>query len=901
LEFINEYLALLEGASETADLERDLKKELALAAVATLRWMWETARTANEVTKAQLLSIAARRLLPIILKSYWLVPEVGRSVVEDVLGRIGMPDSSADEPYWLAQGLKPLIFLDASLVSQIYARIFGYRETSQESTHMGGIVLRLTSNKAQDYSMAYYALEREFPQFVAVSPIEATNALALALNAEVKYEHLDDLRTSYEDRPQFTFSYAGLEIIFVPDASEIWDHRIQEETSLKLLDWWLQHNAESIDKGELSVEAGADCFRALASHNPYAVTWKRLLEFAKHWPAPLKPFVLPLLYSSDILAAAETSVAAGDVIAAIYPQLGNSEKRAVEAAIMQTVTSPVSRIYKRPELVRNRLLGCIPQDDFVSQGARLVAEEQRQADRIPPNRPFISIGGGRAIQYTEEDWLKEKGVDLEQASNKEILEVKKPLALFEQRYLNEVPSTDEASKVLPSLRKAMDIVTRTATDDQLLDTLLTSAAGVAESILKISDLVEEEELVQVCRETLLRAAAVASPVSSEADEHFDRPMWGPTPQIEAAQGLMRYIWHFGLRDSTVLATLDSLSASRSPAVRFQVASQLLAFYKYSPESFWRLAERMMFAEQSTAVLNALLRTVGHGHVQGRESDKIVALYSARQRQGFPAQRTEDIIEVFSHVLVQLIVFSASNAPHELVSRLLADPLGQSVYFPQIALSTATYFSHGLAEHSGESLAARDRARSLALEVLSGVQNGFERLARTTLDLEERAPILKRLVSAIDSIVFRIYLASGANPALRRDDANLLNSTDVKKFFEEIRPILTFVTSAQPKHRYISPSTAQHLMELFNRFLEFDPVFIVDLAAQLCSANLFGYQFDPQAITEVTKLVETFLADHRQYLSASKVAANIGGILDLFIDASWPQATRILMSVDRSMA
>jgi hypothetical protein len=361
-----------------------------------------------------------------------------------------------------------------------------------------------------------------------------------------------------------------------------------------------------------------------------------------------------------------------------------------------------------------------------------------------------------------------------------------------------------------------------ATDDHLIDSLLTSAAGVAESILKISDLAEDEELVQVCRETLLRAAAVASPVSPEADEHFDHPMWGPTPQIEAAQGLMRYIWHFGLGDSTVLATVESLSTSRSPAVRFQVATQLIAFYKYSPESFWRLAEKMTFAEQSTAVLNALLRSVGHGHLQGREADKIIALYWARQRQGFPAQRTEDIIEVFSHVLVQLIVFSNSNSAHELVSHLLADPVAQSLYFPQIALSTATYLPHGLAEHSGGSRAIRGQARSLALEVLSGVQNGFEQLA-AALALGEGASILKRLVSAIDNIVFRIYLASGANPALRRDDANQVNSTDLETFFEEIRPILTFVTSTQSKPRYISPSTAQHLMELFNKFLEFDPV------------------------------------------------------------------------------
>lgn len=91
------------------------------------------------------------------------------------------------------------------------------------------------------------------------------------------------------------------------------------------------------------------------------------------------------------------------------------------------------------------------------------------------------------------------------------------------------------------------------------------------------------------------------------------------------------------------------------------------------------------------------------------------------------------------------------------------------------------------------------------------------------------------------------------------------------------------------------------MELFSQMLDFDPVGIVDAAAKLCTMNLFGYQFDQQAVSAMANFVEKFLADQKQYLSQPDVATKLGQILDLFIDAGWPEASRILTNLDRAMA
>jgi hypothetical protein len=60
---------------------------------------------------------------------------------------------------------------DPAFVASIYDTVFGHIETSEERTHMGGIVVPLTSTRRQDYDMCRYNLVKQFPGFLRAAPL----------------------------------------------------------------------------------------------------------------------------------------------------------------------------------------------------------------------------------------------------------------------------------------------------------------------------------------------------------------------------------------------------------------------------------------------------------------------------------------------------------------------------------------------------------------------------------------------------------------------------------------------------------------------------------------------------------------------------------------------------------
>jgi hypothetical protein len=895
-------LGLLAQSFEIEDLSLQRRQELVEAAVTTLRWMWRTAQSSNHSSKAQLLSIAASRVLPHIIKSYQAVPDLARQIVADVLQRIGSPEASSDEASWLCRNVRPIIYADPALAARIYQAIFAYRETSQEPTQFGGAVFALQSNRAQDYSLAYYSLETAFPTFFELAPAEATGALVEAIQGEVEREHP---RRDLTDRIDFTFEYLGATVLFRSDRSDFWGQGFVEENSLKLLSWWLHKIVESTKAEELSTLGLEQLFKTAAALNPYAIFWKRLLEFAKLEPLALGPVVIPLLKVADLLAAPETSVAAGDVVSAFYSKnlLESAQKVLIEDAILKVPRSRAAeKAYRSPQKIMKRLLGCIPEASFAVEAARDLLKHAREIGDVAPNEPSFKIGGVGALPYTQEDWLREQGVKTEEPENRTALSLRAPLSKFGEQHLNEVPSMAEVESIVPQLKAASEFLANTGTlDETVRIDLLTVVVEVAETILKRDDLGRDTDVVRLSREVLLLGVNQESQVSEGADDSFASPAWGPTPQIESAQGLMRYIWAWGTDDSEVFSKVEKLSSSSSPAVRFQIANNVLAIYKSAPDKFWPFAQRMVVNEKSTGVLVALFRSIGHPHLQKNAAAEVVSLFSLRWKQGFPAPRQENTIGTFLHVIAELAIVFDASAVEPLLAEVLNIEWKRSEFLSQLASSISLYVSHGLNDPSEENSAIRSRARAILMRLIPRVQVGLGEMSNTNSG-EDWQKIVKELLGAIDNIIFRIYLTAGTNPQLNNSQEGQLPSSVLQTFYAEIRPVMQLILGNEEHPlKYLSPSTAQHFMELFNQFLDFDPVGIIDLAANLCSMNLFGYQFDQQAVSAMASFVEKFLADQKQYLSQPDVATKLGQILDLFIDAGWPEASRILANLDRAMA
>jgi hypothetical protein len=131
----------------------------------------------------------------------------------------------------------------------------------------------------------------------------------------------------------------------------------------------------------------------------------------------LLPFAAPLLQAPEILAAPETTVLAGDLIAQYFTGFSAEEKQKIEEAIWAIPGLPLAKTYRAPDDQRNRLLGCVPENEL-SERSRSVIRNAKVSGALVRNEPFFKVGSVSQIPFTPEDWLRDHGTDTDAAPNR---------------------------------------------------------------------------------------------------------------------------------------------------------------------------------------------------------------------------------------------------------------------------------------------------------------------------------------------------------------------------------------------------------------------------------------------------------------------------------------------------
>ena len=257
----------------------------------------------------------------------------------------------------------------------------------------------------------------------------------------------------------------------------------------------------------------------------------------------------------------------------------------VQIAILKVPICPVAGLYKNPNLIRNRLLGCV-RDEFLIPEAREILDELRATSGVPANEPFFKIGAVSQVEVPDDHWLKQQGASPESPQNQRLLQAEAPLKQFSSKYVNQVPSDEECVKIAPDLSKAFKAFNDEVDGEVAVKTqVLTTIASVAGEILKNDTLPADSQPIALSRTVVLEASAYPYPTSApEIQDQFEQAVWSPTPRTEAAQGVMRYIWTRGL-DPDLEAALKTLSTDPEPAVRYMVATSLVGVYKHGSSPF----------------------------------------------------------------------------------------------------------------------------------------------------------------------------------------------------------------------------------------------------------------------------------------------------------------------------
>jgi hypothetical protein len=510
------------------------------------------------------------------------------------------------------------------------------------------------------------------------------------------------------------------------------------------------------------------------------------------------------------------------------------------------------------------------------------------------NRPLISFSTLRGT-YETEDWLRDEGVEIDSPTNKRLLTATEGLQQFASRFVNQqtIPN-DEVTAAAAALSEALNLLhAEVGVPTALLDTVW-ARVGDAAAIAARAETIDEPT-TDVLRRALLACASGDAPRPTEnIDETFTVPAWSPAARNAAAQGIPRLLRH--RTDDELVAALRALAADPVPSVRYLLAGELPRLVPEHEDSFWALAGLYAAEEGNGLVQQALGGALMA--VASTDREELVTQILDQLLQRVPLAELARSLPNDDRVGA-LIVGLAVARRNEWATAQLDGELRDS---PPPYLSTLVFH---LLHYVNYSRIADSNRRGMAEAALGWLPQIIERVHRLLRDEADRAQTddsdrgeeIRELFNVLDHIVSRFYFESGIYEGQGGQHAT---REEICSFFVAVRPILQQLGEvAGGENGFGLPArTAHHFIELLRGSVACDPPEVLHLTRlAVDGARGAGYAFDPIAAQEVTAIVETVMADHRERARTGQPLNDLMQVLNAFVQAGWPEAERLVWRLE----
>lgn len=797
-----------------------------------------------------------------------------------------------EEMPWLAREVKRLIRLDPPLCEHIYRVAFSHEEKSNEETSMtSSRILSLTSTRSQDYGMACYHLGEVFPEFLRSAPENAIRALITAVNNYVVRRY----QAPYQDEQTREFDFEELNALIYTDFSSVWDesgnHR--HDDAVKMLDAFERH-LDELSAKQSSIGTIRKYFHIIVAENRTSVLWRRALQVASRHPDTLGRVILPVAWAIPILTGSDTSHTAGEFLKAVAPGLEGVYRERIERAILSIPDTVPEERRESAENVRNHLLICCSSTGLVVPEARQLFEKLEANKNFPPITPPITPGAVWTKPYGEEDYLRDQGVPVESEANRGIRELEVPAKEFARMHLNSMPTQEEISSLLPSLKA---LHTQLIEKDNHIHPKQSSYAwgSLSEACARIATtdgLTPNEPSATFTKLVLLKVSLNPDPIpDTEFDAQFDEsPSWGtPAPRVESARGLVALARNELFASDEVLEAIERLSGDAVPSVRYQIASSINALYHTANERMWRIIERMCRVDTSRGVLQGLL-SGPLNRLSKIDPDRIVALtilIRDRVNEGPGAEKVREMcVELLSDLYIWRGHAQSRDIVFEIVSGIASNP---SEGFHLIA-NIREPLTHGPTDNSNpDANAVRSRAFGFVRQVLQSARVGIQQVENSNEETQRTEADRKKWESLgrlMDTISLDIYLASGAFHEQDRLDFPKSPESWSKRFYEEASDILDELAEIK------FPSIIHHLLQTLEFFIPVDPkgVFL-RIGKVIHAGQEGGYQHESLGADLLVNILERYLAEYRALLQKDDLCRQtLMYVLDVFV--GWASARRL---------
>jgi hypothetical protein len=865
---------------ETEPVTDDIRSNLGIVGRLLLRWALSSRASADSRAAG---SVGPVWAVPLVAKTFSTDGEESEALLRDVLGLLAEPGFPVEYLTRLCDSIGWLFEPSPRLAADIYRSVYGHAEMSEEVTNFGTPILPMRSTRRQDFGMCQYALAQDFEKFLDASLRIAADVALDCFSSYIIRERVEPYLYP-EKRPQdlsFTLLFRGQQIEVIADHSAMWLDVAHPDDPLRLVHAVISRITRAAENG--FSEWLSELLDSFAVHATVQSAWVLLLRAGTTASKTLGPYLAELAVCADFRRGAYHDVV--NFVQATFSSWPETLRHTFEHDVEAMYQSAASSQHPdSEEHFADLFATAIPEGLTLSS---IIAERRRELQKrnaFPANEPPVRITTSSRA-FTNEDWLEEKGVDIQNHANRLVLDLANELEGLGRPWQNSRPPAEAVSPLIEKIgaaRSALSEYADAAPDAREL--LQTQLAAAGKLVAKAEGDVSPASRA-IAKDVLIEAAKVPLRFDAEwLSRQFTSPSWSPIPQTEAAQGLpWLIVWG---PDGDVLDAIQALAESQEPSVRFLIAAELFRLRDNAPQEFWTVIHRMVRNERSPGVLSGVLNTLSM--IRRSDAGAIAEILAALAQRDFPmGERSQ-----FSDGYVRLLAWLGFNIEEPWAVRELSRVIEQ----PVVNYHTITRLAFEALSLLTPAYIADARVRPMSLRAAGWVHNLLLNAAATAPEyLRNGGPDASRALFGIaDDVGSRLYF----NIRRGNDDRRPAPDT-LRDYYNIATPLVEdLIAFAQSAGAVLVPRTAHHVIELLHAFLPLDPVRVLHLVTEIAVAgSAAGYNLDGMAIQEVVAISEELLADYRAEIAEGDGLADFVRLLDTFAESGWPDALRLLWRLD----
>jgi len=542
------------------------------------------------------------------------------------------------------------------------------------------------------------------------------------------------------------------------------------------------------------------------------------------------------------------------------------------------------------------LFQTIGEQNLFTERARALAIRKEGEPPALNHRP-LSIQGG-VMEYGFLERLQDHGVDIVSPTNSALLSLidevnsKTGFDKFPRPQVEDIPA---AVGELRRLRLGIATAKAAQADGQIVDQARQMLSNGNLSVLESAQRTKAE-ITETDLQTL-REVAIAF---SENDVRSQRDSLRESAVVQLY--LLAQHPHTA---KAAIRRVEELASDADPHIRQAVLQNLATLFVQVPAKVWKLAESFTKDEEIPFVLGQLIATC-LGSLRNRDPKRVESMV-LRIRKRFPYELPKGdgdrdpragLWKVSAEVLAGLYVWNDRKKSCDELFAWAANPM---VYEDQIR--NALHFirltaSQGYDSDTPEFKAARLRAQELLRRVIDHSASGLERYRTLGAKAQQKKKEDgMRYAKCLEYGCATLFFGSGAFQEKNSDGVSpVLTDAGKKNFVHDVESLLRRLGDIA------IPLTIYELVQLLDYMLPGDPALCFDLFTHALtqSGRKHGFQSEQLGVDVLVKIVSHCLADH-DYIFRDKARRDrLVACLDLFIEAGWPNALRLIYRLPDSL-